>query len=272
MKILDGSKIAEEKLLALKEKIKESKLSLSIGVVQVGKNKVSEVYIREKRKKMEKVGIGFQLYRLKEESSEESIIEKINSLKEDGIIVQLPLPSGMEKRKLLEAVPLSKDVDLLSGEACGAFYNGFFNIFPPVVGAVDTLLEDARVTPEGKDVVLVGAGGLVGKPLAVYFMEKGATVSILNAKTDNPQEYMKKGDIVVSGAGVPGLVKGEMIKEGAILIDAGTSVDEGKLKGDIDRKSVEKKASFLAPVPGGVGPLTTYHLAYNLFYLKKYGR
>lgn len=266
---MDGKKIAEEKFSRLKEEIKKEEEFPSLGVVQVGENEVSEVYIKEKKKRMERAGIVFCLHSIKEDVSEEDVKERVSTLKEDGIIVQLPLPSKFRKRNVLDAIPAGKDVDILSAGACGRFYTGFFDILPPVVGAVDTLLREHGVEVEGKEVVLIGAGELVGKPLSVYFMRREATVSVLNSKTKDLWQFTKNADIVVSGAGVPDLVKGKMIKEGAVLVDAGTSVDEGELKGDIEKETVEKKASYLAPVPGGVGPLTSYHLAYNLLYLKR---
>jgi len=269
MILMDGKKIAQRKFSEIEKKIKGSGVSPFLGVVQIGENKVSEVYINEKRKRMESAGVVFCLHHIKEDVTSEEVKEKILALKEDGVIVQLPLPEGLKKREILDAIPLKKDVDILSKKACGRFYTGFFEILPPVVGAVDTFLKEYEIEVEGKNVVLIGAGELVGKPLCIYFMQREATVSVLNAKTKNLKQFTEKADIIVSGAGVPGLIKGGMVKKGAALIDAGTSVDEGKLKGDIEKETVEGKASFLSPVPGGVGPLTTYHLTYNLLYLKK---
>lgn len=268
MILMDGKKIAKERFFKLEEKIKQSGVALSLAVVQVGENKVSETYIREKKRSLEKSGIRFSVYRFKESISLSKLKESIASFKEDGIIVQLPLPEKFNKREVLDSIPLEKDVDLLSKEACGKFYVGFFETLPPVVRAVEILLLEYKIALEGKTVTLIGSGDLVGKPLAVYLMKKKATVSVVNEKTKDIKFFTKNADIVISGAGVPGIIKGDMVKKNSVIIDAGTSSDEGKMRGDVDRDTVEKVASYLTPVPGGVGPLTVYSIAYNLLYLK----
>jgi len=239
--------IAEEKLRELGREIKEGKLSPSLAVVWVGDNQVSNIYVKIKKEKLEKIGIKVSVYSFPESISEEDLCEKILSLKEDGVIVQLPLPRNINKKRILNAVPKEKDVDFLSFYMTGVFYNGEERFFPPVVGAVKTLLDYYDIDYKEKKVALVGAGALVGKPLSVFFMNH-------------------KADIVVSGTGVVGLIKKEMIKQGAVVIDAGTATEKGILKGDVDIESVKEKASFVSPVPGGVGPLTVYHLAKNHFY------
>ncbi len=143
------------------------------------------------------------------------------------------------------------------------------SVIPPVVGAIDILLKEHNIDLEGKNVVLVGSGDLVGKPLAVFFMREGATVSVLNKFTDDISFYTKDADIIVSGTGVPKIITGDIIKEGVVVIDAGTSAFLGGIVGDVDIDSVATRASFLAKVPGGVGPLTIYCLAKNLIELKK---
>ncbi len=265
---MDGKKIAEEKFSALQQKIQEKKLSLSLAVVQVGDNPASNEYVNIKQKILQKAGINVAVYNFLENTPESKIIKKINTLNEDGIIVQLPLPKNMNKMNILNAVPKYKDVDVLSSFLGGEFYTGETKILPPVVASVQSLFNYYSIDYESKIVTVIGFGALVGKPLALFFMQKKTTVSIINSKTKDISLFTKNADIIISGAGSPGIIKGEMIKEGAILIDAGTSTDNGMLTGDIDRQSVENKAMFLAPVPGGVGPLTVYHLADNLLQLK----
>ncbi len=264
--IMQGRKIANRKLLELQEEIEKEKLSLSLGVVQVGENPVSTIYVNKKKKELEKIGISVSVYKKEENIKEEDLKKEISSLNESGIIVQLPLPSNFNKQDVLDSIPFLKDVDLLSSTSCGVFYSGKEEILPPVVGAVDILIEEYNISCRGKNVVLIGAGSLVGKPLSVFFMRKGATVSVVNKNTVNPEMFIKSADIVVSGAGSPGVVKGDMIKEGAVIIDAGTSADEGEIKGDVDANedSMKEKASLISPVPNGVGPLTLYVLAKNL--------
>ena len=265
---MDGKKIAEEKMLLLKEEIKREGASLSLAVVQVGDNPVSGIYVRNKKEKLESIGITVNLYKLREDISVEELKEKIAFLKEGGVIIQLPLPKHIDKNEVIEIILPEKDVDLLSPYSFINFFNKEAKIFPPVVSAVFLLLKEYNIEVEGKDVVLIGAGDLVGKPLSLFFINKKATVSVLNRETKDKSFFTKNADIIVSGVGVPSIVKKEDIKKGVVLIDAGTSSSSGNLVGDIDIEEVKSKASFLAPVPGGVGPLTIYYLAYNLFYLR----
>ncbi len=264
MKEMKGKRIAEEKLSFLKEDMERKGLSLSLAVVRVGEDPVSSVYVKRKKEELSRMGISVSIYDHDEKIEKEKLKENISSLEEDGIIVQLPLPKNLNAREVIDAIPEKKDVDLLSSSAIGKFYTGMTNTFPPVVGAVETLLEEYEIDCKGKNVVLMGAGALVGKPLSLYFLKKEATVSVLNAYTKQPERFTKEADILVSGVGRPGLVKGDMVKKNVVIIDAGTSSSGKKLKGDVDMRSVNEKASLVTPVPGGVGPLTIYHLANNL--------
>ncbi|MCF7845516.1 MAG: bifunctional 5,10-methylenetetrahydrofolate dehydrogenase/5,10-methenyltetrahydrofolate cyclohydrolase [Candidatus Pacebacteria bacterium] len=261
---VDGRKIAGEKFSELKRKIEKEQLSLSLAVVKVGKDETSQIYVNAKKRELEKVGISVSIYYFPEDVSEEELCKEIKLLKEDGVIVQLPLPVNLNKQKILDTVLEKKDVDLLSTTSLGKFYKGTNKINPPVVGAVKSILDYYRVEYREKNIVLVGSGMLVGKPLSVFFMESKNTVSVLNSRTNDIGYFTRKADIIVSGAGVPRLIKGDMIKDGAVVIDAGTSTEKGVLMGDVDIESVKEKASLVSPVPGGVGPLTVYHLAENL--------
>ncbi len=270
MKILDGRKIAKEKFLQLKEEVEEKKLSLSLAVVVVGEDPVSKVYVKAKKKTLEKNGITVNIYCFPENIREEDLKKEISSLKEDGVIVQLPLPENIDRESVLEVIPYKKDVDVFSRELLGDYYLNKAIAVPPVVGAVKVLIAEHNIKLKGKNVVLLGGGDLVGKPLALYFLKEEATVSTLNKHTKNIKSFMKSADVVVSGVGVSKMIKGDMIKEGVVLIDAGTSVVFGDLVGDVDTESVEGKPSYLAKVPGGVGPLTVYCLAKNLLELEKH--
>ncbi len=266
MILVNGKRIAKEKFLKIEKELRES--SLSLAVLQVGDNSISNVYVNAKKKELEKRGIKVAVYKMGEKVSTKEVIEKIVSFTEDGIIIQLPLPKTMDKEEILNSIPEGKDVDVLSYVSCGLFYKGMSKTIPPVVGAVKTILEENNISLLGKKVVLVGAGDLVGKPLSLFFMEKGATISMLNKETEDTGFFLKNADIVVSGAGVPDLIKGEMIKKDTVVIDAGTSVVSGKLKGDVEREGLKLKTGLFSPVPGGVGPLTVYFLAENLLKLK----
>ncbi|MBI2577322.1 MAG: bifunctional 5,10-methylenetetrahydrofolate dehydrogenase/5,10-methenyltetrahydrofolate cyclohydrolase [Candidatus Wildermuthbacteria bacterium] len=271
--ILSGERIAKEILQQLKTEITPN--TLGISVVQVGKNAVSDVYIQKKKKEAEGLGIRFFLYHFPETIAQKELqygLEKIlESSRTGGMIIQLPLPSHLPMQEILDLIPPSRDIDVLSSEAFGRFVLGNSSILPPTVAAVQSLLETYSIEVRGKHVVIVGAGRLVGLPLSIWFMQQKATVTIANRSTKNLAEITKQADILISGVGSAGLITGEMVKEGVVIIDAGTSVESGETTGDVDFESVEPKASFITPVPGGVGPLTVAHLFSNLFILPQAG-
>ena len=266
MKIMDGKKIADRELSILKEEVKTRDKTPSLAVVQVGNDPVSSLYIKMKQKAGKKIGVPVSVYRFTEDISTEELQKEISLLEESGIIVQLPLPLSVDTSAVLNSVPAEKDVDMLSDFSAGKFYNNTTNMLPPLVGAVRCVLMEYKIKVKGAHVAIAGSGKLVGKPLFLYFVREGATVSMLNRSTKDLSSFTKKADIVVSGTGSPGVIKGDMIKKGAVVIDTGSSSDKGNVKGDVHRSSVEGKASFLAPVPGGVGPLTICCLIHNLLY------
>jgi methylenetetrahydrofolate dehydrogenase (NADP+) / methenyltetrahydrofolate cyclohydrolase len=266
MILVNGNQIAKEKFLKIEEKIRNS--SLSLAVVQVGENEVSRIYINAKKKELEKRGVSVSLYNLERGITTEEIKEKIKTLEEDGIIIQLPLPEEINKEDVLSSVPVEKDVDVLSFISCGLFYKGSLKTIPPVVGAVKTIFEENNISLLGKNVVLVGAGDLVGKPLSLFFMKEKATFSVIDENTKDINFFIQNADIIVSGAGVPELIKGDMVKKDTVVIDAGTSVVSGEVRGDVEREGLKLKTGLFSPVPGGVGPLTIYFLAENLLKLK----
>lgn len=266
MILVNGNQIAKEKFLEIEEEIKSS--SLSLAVVQVGENEVSKVYINAKKRELEKRGVLVSLYNLEKGSTTQEIKTKIATLKEDGVIIQLPLPKEIDKEEVLNSIPAEKDVDVLSPLSCGLFYKDALKTIPPVVGAVKTILEENNISLLGKTAVLIGAGDLVGKPLSLFFMKEKATFSVVDENTKNISFFTQNADIIISGTGVPGLIKGDMVKKDTVVIDAGTSVVLGKVKGDVEREGLKLKTGLFAPVPGGVGPLTIYFLAENLLKLK----
>ncbi len=266
MILVNGNQIAKENFLKIEEKIKNA--SLSLAVVQVGENEVSKIYVNAKKRELEKRGVLVSLYNLQEGVTTQEIKEKIKNLEEDGIIVQLPLPEGVNKEDVLSSIPLEKDVDVLSPLSCGLFYKGVLKTIPPVVGAVKNILAENNVSLVGKNVVLVGAGDLVGKPLSLFFMKERATFSVVDENTKDINYFTQNANIIISGTGVPGLIKGDMVKKDTVVIDAGTSVVSEKVKGDVEREGMKLKTGLFSPVPGGVGPLTIYFLAENLLKLK----
>ncbi len=256
--IFNCKKLAEKEL----KKIKIER-PISLGVVQVGEDKVSEVYIKEKRKAAKKVGVDFNHYKLSEKISPAELKERVLKIKDEGIIIQLPIPDNFNTQDILNSIPFEKDIDGLSELALGQAVSGRLDIIPPVAGAVDKILKELDIDIKGKKLAVVGPGRLVGKPTILYGLEKGATVFSVDENSSDPEKIILTADVVVTGVGQPNLITGKMVKEGAVVIDAGViKTDEGMV-GDVDIDSVKKKAT-VTPVPGGVGPLTVVCLLENL--------
>lgn len=273
MKIFDGKKLSAKILENLKKEIAKADLKLRLAVILVGDNPVSKIYIERKRKAAENIGIGFKLFQFEENIGGEELkreIEMVAGDKENsGAIIQLPLPPKFSASEFLNLISVEQDVDVLSEKSLGKFYQGTSKILPPIVGGIIELLNEYKIKLKGANVVLVGAGRLVGLPLALQLIREKATVSVLNEFTKDLRFFTKKADILISGAGKPNLIRGDMVKRGAAVVDAGTVTKKGKLLGDVDFKSVSKKASYITPVPGGVGPLTVAFLLHNLVRLNK---
>jgi methylenetetrahydrofolate dehydrogenase (NADP+)/methenyltetrahydrofolate cyclohydrolase len=303
MRILDGKKLSEKILGSLKKEIKSRYLKLRLAVILVGENPISQIFINQKQKACEKVGIDFKLFKFPAEIGKSKLKKEISEIvknpENSGVIIQLPLPKelgaqrklgecgssrgvGWSLEEFLNLIPEEKDIDVLSEKSLGKFYQalpsfssknlggqGSLMILPPTVQGILYLLKHYRIKLMGKNVVIVGAGRLVGFPLAIQLLKEKATLSVLNEFTKDAPSFLKKADILISGVGKPNLIKGNMIKKGVIVIDAGTSVKEGRLVGDVDFKSVSQKASYITPVPGGVGPMTVACLLENLVKLNK---
>jgi methylenetetrahydrofolate dehydrogenase (NADP+) / methenyltetrahydrofolate cyclohydrolase len=260
---IDGLEIAREVQEKNQKKIKRNKLDLRLAVVFIGNDKVSLSYIAQKRKAAEEAGVQFSLYRFPLKAKKQEVIKKIKKISESysGVIVQLPLKK--DEQEILDSVPENKDIDVLSSKRLGRFYTADFSLLPPVVGAVKKILEKEKVNLQGKKVAVIGSGKLVGKPLAVWLMHQKATVFLINEFTENKKLLIHQADIVVSGVGCPGLIKAEMIKNQAIIIDAGSCFKGNKIQGDFSPKAFSK-ASLYTPVPKGVGPITAACLVENL--------
>ena len=272
MNILNGKKLAEEILAGLKEKIAKKGLKLKLAVVQVGENAVSQIFINQKRKACEQVGIGFELFKFPAQIGVAELKQEINKIVKDpansGIIIQLPLPKNFIPEEFLNLIPEEKDVDVLAEGSLGKFYQGTLRISPPSVNGILRLLKNYRIKLKGKNVVILGAGRLVGFPLAIQLLKEKATLSVLNEFSASAPSFIKKADILVSAVGKPNLIKEKMVEKGVIVIDAGSTIERGRSVGDVDFKNIVKKASFITPVPGGVGPLTVACLLENLFILQ----
>jgi len=267
--ILDGKNLAERVLFNLKKRVKRK---LTLTVISIGENPVSKIFIQQKKIACERVDFNFRLYqfpaKIKSQKLKNEIKQIVKNPANSGIIVQLPLPGKFIPEEFLNLIPEEKDIDVLSEKSLGKFYQGVLPILPPTVGGILCLLKRYHINVKGKNVVILGAGRLVGFPLALQLLKEKATVSVLNEFTKDAPSFTKKADILISGVGKPNLIKGKMIKRGAVVIDAGTSLKRGRLVGDVDFKSVAKKASYITPVPGGVGPMTVAFLIENLVKLK----
>ena len=269
MIILDGKKLAEEILKRLKKEA-EGLLPIRLAVVLIGRDPVSLNYIKQKQKTAERIGVDFILYRFKNDISEKQIVNRIKKIIKNkvnnGIVVQLPLPKHINEQKILNLIPKEKDADALSVDN--------HLVEPPTASGIMEILKEYGIKIKKKRVVIIGKGKLVGKPLAILIKKTGANLVICDRKTKNIVEQTKKADILISATGRSNLVKGNMIKNGAVVIDAGfirckTKDGKYKITGDVDFEKVKEKAGYITPVPGGVGPMTVAMLFNNLIKLVK---
>ena len=274
MTIIDGKALSEK---VLKEIEKEhSELEKKVGrkaglaVIIVGENPASQIYVRNKIRACEKVGFHSETIRLDENITEENLlleIEKLNNNSNiDGILVQLPIPKHIDGLKIINAISAEKDVDGFHTTNIGKMMIGDETGFLPCTPAgIVHMFEEYNIDLEGKDVLVIGQSNIVGKPMTLLLIKKRATVQVCNSKTKNLSEKLQKADVVVAAAGSPKLVKASDVKEDVVVIDVGINRVDGKLCGDVDFEEVSKKASFITPVPGGVGPMTIAMLIKNTF-------
>src|SRR3989344_2166551 len=268
-KLVDGKKIADEILQELRIKIQESGLSLKLAVVLVGGNPASLSYIKMKQKRAEEIGIQVEIFRYRIEMTQAELIAEIKQINSEpsvsGILVQLPLPEHLNRDEVLNAVDPQKDVDCLTETNKQRLNTSLAVPLPPAAAAVLKILEYYNIALHDKSILIVGSGDLIGKPLAAILRSKQIDFHSANRQTEDLTHLTLKSDIIITGAGKPGLITGDMIKQGSIIIDAGTTgSDEGEILGDVDQQSVMGKAALLAPVPGGVGPITVAMLLKNV--------
>jgi methylenetetrahydrofolate dehydrogenase (NADP+)/methenyltetrahydrofolate cyclohydrolase len=263
-----GKNVVLQMELELTEKVSALSYAPSVGIMYVGTNPVIEHFISMKAKFAEKIGVRLNVYRLPVTSSTEEIVQEVRSRanEHDGIIVQLPLPSTVDTDAVLDAVPLSKDIDMLSLSAREYVASGHTEVLPAVSGAIREFIERTPIPLSDKKVVIIGQGKLVGKPVQAWLRTLHIEPVMVSRETNSLHDVIADADIVISGAGVSGLITADMIKEGVVLFDAGTSEVEGKIEGDIAKEAYEK-ASYYTPVPGGIGPITIACLFKNLLIL-----
>ena len=271
---IDGKGIAQKTLAYIEKehKLLKDKYGRAAGlaVIMAGDNPASEIYVKNKIKACETAGIYSQTIKLDENVTEKDLIEEIEKLnkddKIDGILVQLPLPAHIDELKIINAISPEKDVDGFHSVNLGKMIIGDKTGFLPCTPyGIMQLLDEYGIDPAGKDTVIIGRSNIVGKPAAILFIEKSATVQVCNTKTKNIKEKIRNADIVIAAVGVPNFIKGDDIKEGAVVIDVGINRVNGKLCGDVDYEEVSEKAGYITPVPGGVGPMTIASLIKNTF-------
>ncbi len=273
MTLLDGKKLAQKIITDIKEEVAGMNKHLRLAVVVVGNDPVVQKFIAQKRKIAEQIGVDFKIYPFEETVSARDlrarVAEIVHEKKNTGVIIQLPLPSHIGKQHMLNAIVPDKDVDVLSSRAIGNVVVGKSPVISPVAGAVKALFDEYGIQCAGKRIVIMGNGALVGKPVALWLLSERVGFSIIDEGTPDVSALIGDADIIISGIGKSGFITGAMIKEGVIIIDAGTSEQNGKFAGDVDFESASKKASFITPVPGGVGPVTVAMLFKNLVELAK---
>lgn len=269
MSIIDGRALAREQEQLLRECVQKLGRTPRLVIVQVGEDAASTQFVARKKAVGEELGIEVRVHQYPSDISTSEVRRRLAMITHerdtDGVVLQLPLPEGMNTEYLLNAIPVEKDVDVLSAKSVGAYSAGRLAATPPVVRASQLLLERAGTSMRGKRCVVIGTGRLVGKPLALWLMREGAVVTVVGSAVDDLASVLEKADVVFLGTGNAGLVRADMLKEGAIVIDAGSGVGaDGKIMGDFDPAGADTRNITYSPVPGGVGPLTVTALFENL--------
>lgn len=269
--IISGKAVAEATRQNIKNMVdifeKEKGRKPCLAVILVGNDPASETYVRNKIKGCEQVGMKSLCFNLPAESTNEEVAEVIKGLRDDdkvdGILVQLPLPKHLNEKYLLSLIPDEKDVDGFSPTNIGLLCLGNPRTVSCTPLGVMELLKSTGVELKGKNAVVIGRSNTVGKPMAMLLLQADCTVTVCHSKTENISHYTKNADIIVVAIGKPRFLTADMVKEGAIVIDVGINRVDGKLVGDVDFDNVKEVASYITPVPGGVGPMTISMLLYN---------
>ena len=270
--IIDGKNLAKkirENLRIECDELKEKGIMPKLAVIMVGNNPASKVYVKNKSKACEDVGIEYNEYLLGENTTQEELINLIKELNNNkeihGILLQSPIPKHLNINEAFKAITYSKDVDGFTPSSVGKLCIGEDTFISCTPYGVIKMFEEYNIDLTGKDVVILGRSNIVGKPLIQCCLQKNATVTVCHSKTKNLKEHTKRADVVIAAIGQSKFVTEDMVKEGAVVIDVGINRGEdGKLTGDVDFENVEKKASYITPVPGGVGPMTIAMLMNNV--------
>lgn len=266
--IIDGKKIADTILGICAEEIKTLPRAPVLGILLTEENPVVRKFITAKCTYAGRIGVSVELVSMKPLEGTEAALSHVLALSRecDGLIIQLPLARSLESETMFKLLPMERDVDVLGETASHLFSENRLPIMPPVIGAMKEVLATHAVSMRGKRVAIVGTGRLVGKPALVWVEREGGIPDILSKETENNETRLHEADIIILGAGAPGFLLPEHIKEGAVVLDAGTSEEGGKLMGDADPRCAEK-ASLFTPTPGGIGPITVAMIFKNLLRL-----
>ena len=269
-KLIDGKTISKQIKDELKEeaaKLKEQGITACLAVIQVGKDPASCVYVNNKKKACAYVGIESRAYELEESVTEQELIRLVEELNADpsvnGILVQLPLPAHIDEERIIQTISPEKDVDGFHPVSVGNLWIGDKGFLSCTPAGVIQLLERSGISIEGKNCVIIGRSNIVGKPMACLMLRENATVTVAHSRTKNLPEITRQADILIVAVGRMRMVTSEYVKEGAVVIDVGTSRVDGKLKGDVKFDEAVEKAAYITPVPGGVGPMTITMLLEN---------
>ena len=270
--IIDGKAVSAQ----IREEIKEDVIAFtkkhgaapSLTVIIVGEDPASQVYVRNKHKACEQVGIKSDIIRLPAETGEDELLSLIDRLNGDktvnGILVQLPLPKHINEESVICKISPEKDVDAFGYENVGRIYTGHFDFLPCTPAGVMELLHRSGISVSGKECVVIGRSNIVGKPMAALLMHENGTVTVCHTKTKDLSSHTRRADILVSSVGKANFITADMVKEGAVIIDVGINhLHDGKLTGDVDYEGCFEKAAAITPVPGGVGPMTITMLLQN---------
>lgn len=269
--ILDGKAVSakvKEEVKAEVEALKKQGVSVGLAVIIVGNNPASRTYVNNKKKACEAAGIVSEEYALPEETTQEELLALVRELNQkdsiNGILCQLPLPKQLDEEAVIAAISEKKDVDAFSAVNVGHIMIGDYSFLPCTPAGIMEILRHYNIDVAGKECVVIGRSNIVGKPMAMLLLHQNGTVTICHSKTKNLKDVTSRADILVAAVGIPHFVTADMVKEGAVVIDVGMDRDEnGKLCGDVDFAAVEPKASYITPVPGGVGPMTIATLLKN---------
>ncbi len=269
-KIIDGKAVSafiKDKVREEVSALKSKGIDTCLAVILVGNDPASQIYVANKKKACEALGIISKEFLLPETATEEELLNLIKKLNEDksvnGILCQLPLPKGLDEKKVINAISPLKDVDAFHPSNVGKIMIGDYDFAPCTPAGVMEMLKYYDISVEGKNCVVIGRSNIVGKPMSMLLLHKNGTVTVCHSKTENLKEVCSKADILVAAVGKANFVTADMVKDGAVVIDVGMNRSEGKLCGDVDFERVKEKASYITPVPGGVGPMTIAMLMKN---------